>query len=169
MSTITTSGQNETTASAASTVQPRKHGAMFDMEAFKLTLEDRYRSWTELPMEERIRDKYLNDHKLSESGLANLPPEERLLHEERIAKQIKQPMLKSYSAEDLDKAKNSLSLLSERTLTDVMTLKLREEEFAARNAAAPGNASAEEAEESDAGTGTQPWLNWITPVDLTQG
>ncbi|MBD8893418.1 hypothetical protein [Roseibium litorale] len=139
MTAIGTAPASGVPAAQSMSGQSRKVRPAFDMEAFKRTLEDRYRAWTELPAEERIRDKYLNDHKLSESSLANLPPEERLLHEERIAKQTKQPMLKSYEQEDLEKAKNSTSLLSERTLVDIMTLKLREAEFSAREAANPSN------------------------------
>lgn len=67
--------------------------ARFDMDLFRQILAERYREWTELPDETRIRDQYLQKHGLTESGLDTLSPADRAMHEEKIAELSDQPQL----------------------------------------------------------------------------
>ncbi|UES51335.1 hypothetical protein [Roseibium aggregatum] len=60
---------------------------------FRSILAEQYAEWRELPEEERIRHKYLEDHGLTELGLDNLSPRNRAVHEEKIAEMTKQPVV----------------------------------------------------------------------------
>ena len=60
---------------------------------FRSILAEQYADWRELPEEERIRHKYLEDHGLTELSLDNLSPRNRAVHEEKIAELTKQPMV----------------------------------------------------------------------------
>ena len=60
---------------------------------FRTVLAEQYLAWTELPEEERIRHKYLQDHQLTEPGLDGLSPQDRSAHEEKIAELTKQPVI----------------------------------------------------------------------------
>ncbi|MEP4033621.1 hypothetical protein [Roseibium polysiphoniae] len=67
--------------------------AAFNFEDVRQTMMQRYLEWTELPEDQRIRHRYLSQHGLDESGLSNLSPSERAIHEEKIAEISKQPVL----------------------------------------------------------------------------
>ena len=70
------------------------HGKSVEQEflGFRSALAEQYLAWTELPEEERIRHRYLQDRGLTEANLDNLSPGDRAAHEEKIAELTKQPV-----------------------------------------------------------------------------
>ncbi|MES0808548.1 hypothetical protein ABLO27_03620 [Roseibium sp. SCPC15] len=74
--------------------QVSTHGKSVEQEflGFRSALAEQYLAWTELPEEERIRHRYLQDRGLTEANLDNLSPGDRAAHEEKIAELTKQPV-----------------------------------------------------------------------------
>ncbi|MEM9635907.1 MAG: hypothetical protein AAGA50_31615 [Pseudomonadota bacterium] len=79
-------------SSVANQPHQKKSSVEGEFLKFRSVLAEQYLAWTELPEEERIRHKYLQDRGLTEANLDNLPPGDRAAHEEKIAELTKQPV-----------------------------------------------------------------------------
>lgn len=93
----------------------------FDTDLFKKTLQEKFLEWTEMPPEERVRNKYLKDHNLTENKLADLPPEERAAHEDKIAEEMKKLFLRPDTEELPENKLTSNAPLSLTTMLELVS------------------------------------------------